>query len=425
MKWLKWILYGFVCVACLAVGAFGRVAANVVDAIGGGKKSFSEVIGTLRDPKATEFPTTDELTILLVGQDYNRDRKSMPYTKNSRADTIMLLRANLQDKTVRACSIPRDTYIQAADQLSGKINGTLARGGVDLLKRTLEQMFGLTIDHHVMIKPSAVQEIVDAVGGVQVEAIDDMKYDDSWGHLHIDIKQGRHLLMGQQAEGYVRFRKMNSGQGRSEEEGDLRRTARQQQLVQAMMASANNATNLMRVDEIIETGFGQIDTSLTRSQCVALALIFKGAGTGNMLSATVPGTDGMVGDQSVFNMDFERAQGTVDWLIKGDDLAMKRLVRIEVRNGTKAPGVAKLAADMLESQGYSAKAPGNAPAAKVTTIVYRKASFETAARDIQRVLGATSITKEVKPANEWDPEIEIVIGDDVAQKVKPPAAEPD
>ncbi len=418
MKWFKWILYGLLCVVCLSIGAGARLVANVVDSLGGGVKGPLEVLKTLRDPRS-EFPGRDRLVILVVGQDYNRDRKGMPYTKNSRADTIMLLAADLQKKSVKACSIPRDTYVTAADQVSGKINATLARGGVDLLERTLEQMFGITIDSHVVVKPYAVRKLVDAVGGVEVVALDDMKYDDSWGQLHVDIRQGKQLLGGVQAEGFVRFRKMNSGEGRSDEEGDIRRTARQQQLVSAMMVAANRGSNLLRADEIIDTGFEQIDTDLTRLQCVALGRIFQGASMGSMQSATVPGGDETMGEAYYYKLDYERAQATVDWLIKGDDLAMRRLVRIEVRNGTKTPGVAKIAADMLDSQGYSASAPGNAPATPLTTIIYRKAAFEEAARDIQRVLGASSVTKEVKVANEWDPEIRIVIGDDVAAKVKP------
>jgi len=342
----------------------------------------------------------------------------MPYTKNSRADTIMMLAVDLDAKTVRACSVPRDTYVQAADQVSGKINGTLARGGVDLLKRTLEQMFGITIDHYIVVKPYAVRKIVDAIGGVQVEAIDDMKYDDSWGQLHVDIAKGRHHLNGVQAEGFVRFRKMNSGEGRSEEEGDLRRAARQQQLVRAMMLTANQTSNLLRADKIIDTGFEQIDTDLPRLKCVALARIFQGANLNSMVSATVPGEDDMTGSEYFYRLDHDRAQHMVNWLIRGDELAMRKLVRVEIRNGTKTPGVARLAADMLGSQGYSAFAPGNGPATKVTTIVYRKSSFETAAREIQKSLGATSITKEVKPSNDWEPEIEVVIGDDIADKVK-------
>ena len=259
MKWVKGILYCLFLVVCMAIGAGGRLFMNVVESVGGKGANPLEILGTMTNPRQ-EFPGKNKLTILLVGQDYNRDRKGMPYTKNSRADTIMMLAVDLDRKSVRACSIPRDTYVQAADQLTGKINGTLARGGVDLLKRTLEQMFGVTIDNYVLVKPYAIREIVDAVGGVDVEAMDDMKYDDSWGQLHVDIPKGRHHLTGIQAEGFVRFRKMNSGQGRSEEEGDLRRAARQQQVVRAMMVAATRTSNFLRADEIIDTGFEQIDT---------------------------------------------------------------------------------------------------------------------------------------------------------------------
>jgi LCP family protein required for cell wall assembly len=418
MKWVKGIFYVLFLGVCMAVGAGGRLFMNVVESVGGRGASPIKFIETMTNPRG-EFPGKNKITILLVGQDYNRDRKGMPYTKNSRADTIMLLAVDLDKKAVRACSIPRDTYVQAADQLTGKINATLSRGGVDLLKRTLEQQFGLTIDNYVLVKPYAIRKIVDAVGGVQVEALDDMKYDDSWGQLHVDIPKGRHHLAGIQAEGFVRFRKMNPGEGRSEEEGDLRRAARQQQVVRSMMMAATKTSNLLRADEIIDTGFEQIDTDLQRQQCVALAQIFRNADMSKMLSGTVPGTDEMNGPEYVYRLDYDRAQHTVNWLIKGDDLAMKRLVRVQIRNGTKTKGVARIAADILESQGYSAFAPGNAPATNVTTIVYSKASFEQAARDIQRALGASSVTKEAKPSNDWEPEIEIVIGDDVASRIKP------
>jgi hypothetical protein len=126
----------------------------------------------------------------------------------------------------------------------------------------------------------------------------------------------------------------------------------------------------------------------------------------------------MMGDAYYYMLDYDRAQSTVDWLIKGDELAMRRLVRVQIRNGTKTPGMARLAADLLGSQGYTASAPGNAPQTKLTTIVYRKSSFETAAREIQRALGATSITKDANPANDWEPEIQVVIGDDAVKKLQ-------
>ena len=188
------------------------------------------------------------------------------------------------------------------------------------------------------------------------------------------------------------------------------------------MVSAKSASNIMHADEIMETGFGQIETDLPRIKVFALANIFKDAQGKPMQSATVPGEDENSTGVYYYRLDTARAQAMVDWLVKGDELAMRRLVRVEIRNGTKTKGLARVAAETLSGQGYSATAPGNGPATPITTITYRKASFETAAREIQQTLGASSVTKEVKPGNEWEPEIRIVIGDDLKTKLQPPTS---
>jgi len=428
MKWFRRVLYGLFLMGCLAAGAGVRLGLNVVKSISDEGMSFTEAIHVVTNPRDS-FPGVNKMTLLLVGQDYNHNNKGFIYTKASRADTIMMLSMDLDSKQVRACSVPRDTFVTARDGKSGKINATFARGGIELLKDTLHDLFGVTIDHYVIVKPDAVREIVDAVGGVQVETIDDTNYDDNWGGLHVHLPEGSQHIDGAQAEGFVRFREVNRyrmdsrgnmiplrGVKSSKEEGDIRRAARQQQLVAALMSSAKSTSNLLRADEIIDTGFNQIETDLKRSQCVALANIFKEAKE-SMVSGTVPGEDGKRDGVYYYTLDQERAQATVDWLIKGDDHAMRRLVRIEIRNGSKIPGVARAAANMLDAEGYNASAPGNASSTDVTTIVYRKASFEEAARAIQQLLGATSIEKDVK-AGEYGPEIKIVIGSDLAEKLK-------
>jgi LCP family protein required for cell wall assembly len=427
MKVFWGVLYGLILLLCLTLGAAGRLTLNTVESIGGGKANVVQVIQGLANPRA-QFPNDSELTLLLVGQDYNRDRKGMPYTKASRADTIMMMAVNLDDKTVRACSIPRDTYVEAPDGRSGKINGTFARGGIDLLKHTLQAQFGVSIDYHIIVKPDAVRKIVDSVGGVEVETIDAMKYDDNWGGLHVDLPKGKQWLDGTQAEGFVRFREVNRMRMNSRgymvpirnvkgslEEGDLRRTARQQQLIQSLMASANSASNLLRVDEIIDTGFNQIETNLERTQILALAQIFRGSSS-NLQSGTVPGEDRIEGGAYYFVLDRERAQAMVDWLILGDESGLKRLVRIEVRNGTGAKGLARKFADQLVGEGYQATAPGNAPETPKTTVIYRKAMVEATARRIAETLGIEEISKN-SSASEYGPEIEVVLGQDSLLKL--------
>lgn len=429
MKWVRRVLYGLFLCVCLALGAGFRLASNILGSFQGKGETVADVITALKNPRDS-FPNKSKINLLLVGQDYNHNNKGFIYTKSSRADTIMMLSVDLDTKEVRACSVPRDTYVTAPDGKSGKINATFARGGVDLLKGTLRDLFSVDFDYYVVIKPDAVREIVDSVGGVEVESIDEMNYDDNWGGLHVHLPKGKQVVNGAQAEGFVRFREVNRyrmdtagnmiplrGVKSSKEEGDLRRAARQQQLVHGLMSAANAPANILHADEIIDTGFREIETDLPRSKCLALAQIFKGAATHTMQSGTVPGDDSKRNGTYYYILDEERAKATVDWLVKGDDMAMRKMVRVEVRNGTKTPGVARAAASIIGDQGYDASAPGNAPQTPVTTILYRKASFAEAAKQIQQAIGATSIEKDIS-TGDYGPEIRIVIGDDIAARLK-------
>lgn len=430
-RWKRILLVAGALIGVFAIVA-GSWAWRVANSFRDENTSFTQVIKSYTDPRS-EFPNTSKLTLLVLGQDYNHDRKGMIYTKGSRADTIMMLSVDLDEKTINAVSVPRDTYVEATDGRSGKINGTFARGGVNLTKSTIERMFHVSIDHYVLIKPDAVREIVNSVGGVDVETIDQMKYDDNWAGLHIDLPKGPQHIDGQQAVGFVRFREVNrsrmDNRGRiipihnvksSLEEGDIRRTARQQQLIRALVASANTPTNIWKADSIIQTAFGQIITDLTKTQILALTRIFKGSNGEGMKSATLPGTDDMSSGAYYWKLDDARAQSTVDWLIKGNDIAGKRLIRVSIQNGTDVNGAAKAAAELVGKTGYDAEANGNAKSKSTKTLVtYSKATFAEAANDVARLLGAPAPQKVPEKASPYHPEIEVVIGADLAASLVP------
>jgi LCP family protein required for cell wall assembly len=203
----------------------------------GGVVSFLE---TIKNPKA-RFNGKSRVNILLVGKDYNRDSKGMPITRAyfidpktgkrgyrniARADTIVVMSCDLDNGKVSAISIPRDTRVTARDGKTGKINATYARGGSKLLRETVEDLTGITPDYVIAIKPDAIREIVSILGGVDVETIDQMKYDDNWGNLHIDLPKGKQHLTGDQAVGFARFREVKPGTKHSAEEGDARQRQR-------------------------------------------------------------------------------------------------------------------------------------------------------------------------------------------------------
>jgi LCP family protein required for cell wall assembly len=365
--------------------------------------------------------------ILVVGKDYNHDRKGMAYTKDARADTIMLISADLETPKITAVSIPRDTKVTAADGVTGKINGTLQRGGVDLLRQTINLEFGVNVDHYLVLKADAVKEMVNAVGGVNVEPIDDMFYEDRWGGLKVDLKAGPQRITGEQAVGFVRFRKMGDHRvdergnlipvrmGSSKEEGDIRRTERQQQLIHALTDEALRPQNILRASELVDTAFRQIETDLSRTQVLALATIFKGGGTSALAGSTIPGEDETDGGIYYWKPDRERAKLTIDWLLQGDEMAGRRLTRVAVYNGTKERRAASHAAESLSSLGYTAFASGRARGEEIVPeVVYRKAAYEEAAKLIAKELNIPAVRKDPSDANAyWLPEIKVTLTDAV------------
>lgn len=394
---------------------------------GGG--SIVQVWQGITNPRAL-FPGQDRTTILIIGKDYNYDSKDQAFTKDSRADTIMLLSADLEHGKLTAVGIPRDTHVTAPDGITGKINATFARGGLQLLKQTIANEFGFSPDHYVILKSDAVKKIVDAVGGVDVEAIDDMFYQDSWGGLNIDLKKGHYHIDGTQAVGFVRFRKTGTHEigpkgekipvhhQPSKEEGDIRRAERQQQLVHALVSEGLRPQNIMNAEGLINVAFAQLDTDLTRTQALALATIFKKGGSADLAGSTIPGKDATIDGIYYWDPDLDRTKLTLDWLLRGNEEAGRQLMRIVVVNASAERGATKPFVDRLKGEGYSAVAGGSThdkPAQSELT--FRKAAFEPFARAVAQELGIQNVHKDTgDPRADWLPEVRIVISDDLATK---------
>lgn len=432
-KRLGAVMYVFyLALVCAGATWVGKVNQSLSEDGSGG---ILQVWQGLRDP-ISQFPGDKRINVLLVGKDYNRDSKGMEYTKNSRSDTIMMMSIDLESKKIGAVSIPRDTKVRAPDGRTGKINGTFARGGIDLLSETLKEMFDVEFDYTVVIKPDAVREIVDALGGVTVETIDEMHYDDNWGNLHIHLPKGRIHINGEQAIGFTRFREVNvfrpDARGRlipirnvqhSKEEGDGRRMARQQQLIRSMVAAANNPSNLWKADQIIDTGFKQLETNFKRIQLLALATLFRGAEEGAIHTVTLEGTDSTEGGAFYILLDEARAKATVDWVLKGDEEAGNRMIRVAVYNATDVKGAARMLADKLKEAGFDARSMGNAEAIPATEVLFKKASVESRANKIAGLAGGGAVRKatevevlERKLGLESD-DVIIVVGPDLASQL--------
>jgi LCP family protein required for cell wall assembly len=186
--------------------------------------------------RPTEGPTSAE-NILLIGSD-NRGDGNEKYGQDSgtqRSDTTILLHLSADRSGATAISIPRDlmTHVPGCRRPDGstasdrfeQFNWAFQQGGAACTIRTVENMTGVRIDHHLIVDFTGFKQMVNAVGGVEVclpEAVHDDK-------AQLDLPAGRQKLNGEQALGYVRAR-YSIGDG-----SDTQRMERQQDFLASLL----------------------------------------------------------------------------------------------------------------------------------------------------------------------------------------------
>ncbi|MEU9925333.1 LCP family protein [Streptomyces griseoluteus] len=176
--------------------------------------------------------------ILLIGTDSRAGDGNEQYGRDSgteRSDTTILLHLAADRRSATAVSLPRDLMVRvpACPRTGGgrtgpsfaMFNTAFQIGGSACTIRTVEQLTGIRVDHHMVVDFSGFKQMVDAVDGVPVclrEPIDDKA-------ARLKLPAGRVTLDGEQALGYVRVRK-TLGDG-----SDTERMDRQQRFLGALV----------------------------------------------------------------------------------------------------------------------------------------------------------------------------------------------
>lgn len=217
--------------------------------------------GALPQPGSTQ-------NIVLAGLDvdYDWNAATWPYPAKpldfkSRTDTLLLSQIQANG-TTNILSIPRDTWVYMPEHGYGKINGANVHGGPEMLQKTIYRLTGIKPDGYLFLSLSAVKDLTDALGGVEINVPIRMKYDDNAGHLHIDLHPGKQRLNGEQVEGFLRFRH----DGLS----DIGRVERQQQFLKALSAQAKHPLSWWRIPFAIRALDRNMKTNLSREQIGAL-----------------------------------------------------------------------------------------------------------------------------------------------------------
>lgn len=194
------------------------------------------------------------------------------------ADTMMLFSYDPELNKIDILSIPRDTYHymegynDAAQKKMNAVYGFPEDGGVNGMKRVMEEFLGIPIHYYLKVDFEAVEAVVDTLGGYEVTVPFDMDYDDYYAdpQLHIHFKEGYQVLNGKDTVNYLRFRKNNDG---SRSLGDIDRIPRQQHFVNTMMKKALSS----KLPSVINTIIGgkYVETDMTIEEALGFAI--KGA----------------------------------------------------------------------------------------------------------------------------------------------------
>ncbi|TDC76038.1 LytR family transcriptional regulator [Micromonospora sp. KC606] len=270
--------------------------------------AFTEVPQEKRPPVVAK----DAMNIMILGSD-SRDPEN---SGSSRSDTIILVHLPADRKSAQLISIPRDTWLpvpRSGDGRHGgreaKINAAFAWGGVPLMVRTVELFTGVRVDHVAVVDFAGFKEIVDALGGIEIDVEQGFT---STHSLSKDGRRtfvpGRQTLDGDAALDYARERYAFA-------DGDFARIRHQQQVIKAILdkaASGGVLTNPGKLNAFLEATANAV--SVDRSMSIfSLATELRHLRGGNLAFFTCPtrGT-GRVGSESVVFVDKPKAKTFFD-----------------------------------------------------------------------------------------------------------------
>ena len=112
--------------------------------------------------------TADEWwNVLLLGSD---DRIVNQYT--GRTDTIIILSMNRESGEMKMTSVMRDTWVNYGSGKANKINAMNVFGGPELAMQVINENLGLDIQHYCVINMASLVDIIDMIGGIDIEITD-------------------------------------------------------------------------------------------------------------------------------------------------------------------------------------------------------------------------------------------------------------
>jgi len=227
------------------------------------------------DPEDKKEYEDNKVNVLLVGSDQRDDEVD-------RTDTIMIGQFDKDTGDTKLVSIMRDTYVDIPGYGYNKINASYAYGGIKLLTETIQNNFGVTIDHFAVVNFEGFTHIVDEVApkGIKMNVEKRMKYQDGAGTIDIDLQPGVQRLSGSELLDYARFR--------ADARSDFGRVERQQKVMSRLKSEILSITNILDAPKVIGMLNGYIQTDVKSGQMLNYGQKFIRKHDGNIETKRIP-----------------------------------------------------------------------------------------------------------------------------------------
>ena len=224
-------------------------------------------------------PTEDNISILFIGVDDSEERK---YKSSARSDALILATFNVDNKSVKLLSIPRDSYVNIPGKGKDKITHAHSYGGPATTIKTVENLLEVPVDFYVKMNFNAFVDIIDSLGGINFDVPYAIDESNSAENKRIRLQPGLQKLNGEQALAVARTRKQDS---------DIMRGKRQMEIIQAVINKVGSAGSISKYDDVIEAVGKNMTTDLSFNQMTAFINYVAAGSSLNIETISLDGHD--------------------------------------------------------------------------------------------------------------------------------------
>lgn len=283
-SWWKTLLIVVLVLAIIFGGAFAIIT-NALKPNGGiSGTTISSIVNTPKEYQGKE------LNLLVVGIDRSTEdgSASSDGVNDGMTDMIMWLHFDNENKSVSMLQIPRNIMVTTDRSVSGnyqinavaKTQGNSGYNNIDALAQLLYDQFKLECDGYVSIRLEALSELIDILGGIDVNVPEEIDYRNVKGGGNSYLPAGYQRLTGAQAEFFLRARKTYGT-------SDLKRLEVQRYFYSALFARLRSMT-VVDIARMLPFMLTYVETDLSVSELVSVAVSMLKIHSDKICLARVP-----------------------------------------------------------------------------------------------------------------------------------------